>query len=119
MPLLRTPGEPELDAERSMLGFWMRDPAVPIGPVEGVRVFITLEALWTLEPSRPRDVATAFEIFGRHRGKVELAASRRFDDASGGPVPDELFDGRPVIVITGYELSQLPVEWDYSTGRRK
>src|ERR1700752_3832251 len=103
MPLIRTPSEPTYHEARRMLGVWMRVPNV-IGPVEAVRVFVTLDALWDLEPRQVRDVYSALGIFDRHRGKVDLAGSRKFDDR--GPEEGEEHEGRPVIVLTSYELSQ-------------
>jgi len=103
---MRTPGTPVHDHARNMIGIWMRDRERRLGPVEGVHVFITLEALWQLEPSKSRDLASALEVFEHHRGKIELAASRKFDDR--GPEEDQEHLGRPVIVLTTYELSQLP-----------
>ena len=116
MPLLRTPGEPELDEARNMLGFWMRE-AGAFGPVEGIRVFVSLEALWTLEPEKERSLSSALDIFARRRGKVELAASNRYDDPAGRPEAEELHEGRPTVVVTTYDLRAVPVEWDYARGR--
>lgn len=107
MPLLSTPGDPELDEARNMLGFWMRE-AGAFGPVEGVRVFVTLGALWGIERDNAHDVETALAIFSRHRGKIEAAASRRFDDPSGRPEEKELHDGRPVVVVTTDDLANMP-----------
>ena len=89
-----------------MIGVWMRDPALRLGPVKGIRVFVTLEALWQLQPSKARDLVSGLEIFERSRGKIELAASRKHDER--GPEHGEEYEGRPVIVLTTYELSQLP-----------
>jgi Protein of unknown function (DUF1488) len=58
----------------------MRDSALRMEPAEGVRVLVTLEALWQLEASKSPDLPSALDIFERHRGTVELAASRKFDD---------------------------------------
>ena len=106
MPLVRTPSTPEYDEARNMIGIWMRDPRIRLGPVDALRVFVTLEALWQLEPSKARNLDTAIDAFERHRGKIELAASRKFDDR--GPEESEEYHGRPVIVLTTYEFSQLP-----------
>ena len=76
------------------------------GPVEGVRVFITLEALWGLEPTQVRDVYAALGIFERNLGRIALAASRKFDDR--GPEEGEEHEGRPVVALTTYDLWQLP-----------
>jgi hypothetical protein len=90
-----------------MIGIWMRVPDA-IGPIEGIRVFVTLDALWNLDSSAVRDLYSAVDIFDLHHGKVELAASRKLDDR--GPEEGEEHEGRPIIVLTSYELSQLPRE---------
>jgi hypothetical protein len=106
MPLIVSQVEPTYDEARRMVGTWMREPGVT-GPVNGVRVYITLEALWGLEPSQTPDVvASALGIFERHVGTIALAASRKFDDR--GPEEGEEHKGRPIIVLTTYDLWQLP-----------
>lgn len=96
---------PTFDESRGMLGAWARVPDV-VGPVEGVRVFVTLDALWTMEPSAVRDLSSALAIFGKRKGRVQLAASMKFDHS--GPEEDDRHDGRPVIVLTTYDFDMLP-----------
>ena len=110
MPLLRTLGDAELDEARSMLGFWMRDPKVAIGPVEAVRVFVSLDALWQMSSSAARDVYSAVEIFDVQRGRIELAASRRYDNPTGRPEEGERHGGKPIVVITSDDLASIPRE---------
>jgi hypothetical protein len=105
MPLVLDAIAPDYDESRNMIGVWMRVPGA-IGSVRGVRVFVTLDALWTQEPGSVGDLASALEIFERHSGKIELAASRKFDYQ--GPEAGEQHEGRPVIVVTTYELWGLP-----------
>ena len=82
MPLIVSQVKPKTNAP--MVGTWMREPGVT-GPVNGVRVYITLEALWGLEPSQTPDVvASALGIFERRVGMIALAASRKFDYRSAG-----------------------------------
>src|SRR5690349_5408320 len=97
-----------------MVGLWMRDPDV-VDPLQGVRVFVTLEALWTLDPLSVRDVPAALEIYEEQRGKIHLAASRKFDYS--GPEQGEAHESRPVIILTTYDLDQLPRDDRPSTGR--
>lgn len=78
MPLLPSNIARNFDEARKMVGLWMRDPNV-VGPLHGVRVFVTLEALWTLDPLSLRDVPAALAICEEQRGKIHLAASRKFD----------------------------------------
>ena len=58
MPLVISSVEPTYDDARRMVGVWIRAPGA-IGLVNGIRVFITLEALWVLEPSQVRDAYAA------------------------------------------------------------
>ena len=55
MPLLASNITPGFDEARKMIGLWTRYPGV-VGLLKGVRVFVTLEALWTLDPLSVRDV---------------------------------------------------------------
>ena len=105
MPLLASNIAPNFDETRKMVGLWMRDPGV-VGSLLGVRVFVTLDALWTLDPLSVRDVPAALEICEEQRGKIHLAASRKFDYS--GPEQGEAHEGRPVIILTTYDLDQLP-----------
>ena len=75
MPLLASNITPDFDEARKMIGLWMRDPGV-VGLLKGVRVFVTLEALWTLDPLSVRDVPAALEICEEQREKIHLAASQ-------------------------------------------
>ena len=68
-------------------------------------MFVTLEALWTLDSLSVRDVPAAMVICDEQSGRIHLAASRKFDYAGAGP--DLEHEGRPVIVLTTHELDQL------------
>jgi hypothetical protein len=114
MPLAPSEIAPNFDDARKMVGLWMRDPDI-IGPLQGVRVFATLDALWTLDPLSVRDVPAALEICEEQRGKIHLAASRKFDYS--GPEEGEAHEGRPVIILTTYDLDQLPRDDRPNTGR--
>ena len=114
MPLLASNIAPNFDETRKMVGLWMRDPAV-VGPLHGVRVLVTLDALWTLDPLSVRDVPAALEICEEQRGKIHLAASRKFDYS--GPEQGEAHQGRPIIILTTYDLDQLPRDDRPITGR--
>jgi hypothetical protein len=92
MPLAPSEIASNFDEACKMVGLWMRDPGV-VGPLHGVRVFVTLEALWALDPLSVRDVPAALEICEEQRGKIHLAASRKFDYS--GPEQGEKHEGRP------------------------
>jgi hypothetical protein len=114
MPLLPSNIAPSFDDSRKMVGLWMHDPNV-VGSLHGVRVFVTLDALWTLDPLSVRDVPAALEICEEQRGKIHLAASRKFDYS--GPELGEAHESRPVIILTTYDLDQLPRDDRPITGR--
>lgn len=107
MPLLGSNIAPVFDDKRQMVGLWMYDPDV-VGPVQGVHVFVTLEALWQLDPASLRTVDAALVICAEQKRRVHLAASNRFDNPTGGVEPGEEHEGRPVIVLTTYEFDGLP-----------
>jgi hypothetical protein len=115
MPLVISSAKPTYEEPRRMVGMWMRVPGV-IGSVNAVRVFITLEALWSLEQSQVRDVYAALATFERNLGRIALAASRKFDDR--GPEEGEKYEGQPIVVLTTYELWQLPRDRSKSTEQR-
>jgi hypothetical protein len=46
---------------------------------ERVRCAVTLEGLETLEPKLQRGEETQLACFERHRGRIELVASAKFD----------------------------------------
>jgi hypothetical protein len=58
-----------------MLCFWMTVQETG----EPVRIFVTYNALWRLDPSQLRDVPAAIEIFNKKRASLEAAASNKFD----------------------------------------
>ena len=62
MPLTGTGGIGLPNDRRRAIGFWMTNKARPIEPV---RVFVTYEAIWQLDPTHPQDVPAAIGIFGR------------------------------------------------------
>jgi hypothetical protein len=46
------------DESRRAIGLWMRD-----SDNQPVRIFVTCEGLWQLDPSQVRDLHTAFKFF--------------------------------------------------------
>src|ERR1041385_3204429 len=105
MPLAPSNIAPIFDEVRTMVGLWMRDPDI-VGPVQGVRVFVTLDALWNLDPLSLRDVPAALVICEEQKGRIQIAAGRKYDYS--GPEEGEEHEGRPVIVLTSYDFNQLP-----------
>jgi hypothetical protein len=96
MPLTATDVRRSVDDNRKAIGVWMRD--------EGqtpVRVFVTYEALWQSEPSKPRDVFSAIDIFDAGQKRFEELASERYD----ANVPDEgTHENQPFIVLRAHDV---------------
>jgi hypothetical protein len=101
MPLIST-GQPGVPTQNERgLGFWMRVDGAP--PVQGVRVFVTYEALWEMAPTKARDLVTAAETFEADRNNIELVASQRFD-AGAINEADGLFEGMPILILRSVDF---------------
>jgi len=98
MPLTTTdqPGVP--DDGRRAISFWMI-----IEGASPVRVFVTYEALWKIDPSHPRDVSGAIGIFNENRKRIEAAASHKWD-ANG--IDDGQYEGRPILIVRSEDLPE-------------
>jgi hypothetical protein len=71
-------------------------------PSNAVRVFVTYEALWQIDPLQARDVHAALDLFKNNRERVEAAASRRFD--ADGTDDESKHEGRPTVTIRSNDL---------------
>jgi Protein of unknown function (DUF1488) len=99
-PMLTPTGIPaNFDEDRKAIGFWMRD-----NDNQGVRIFVTCEGLWQLDPSQVRDLPTAFKQFDALRSHIEQVASDRH--ARGEPFDGE-HEGRPVMILRGDDICLL------------
>jgi hypothetical protein len=88
------------DFGRKAIGFWMEvDGAEPVQPV---RVLVTYEALWQIDPSQMHDLQAAFAIFDKHRSDIEAAASVKYDSAA--PAVDT-YEGQPMIILRADDLT--------------
>lgn len=87
------------DDSRNAIGFWMRDHHN-----HPVRVFVTCEGLWQLDPSQARDLDSAFKLFDQFRGHIEGVASNRH--ANGLP-DDSVHEGRPMMILCGGDIAPL------------
>lgn len=97
MPLTATDVRRSVDDNRKAIGVWMRDE----GSETLVRVFVTYEALWQSEPSKPRDVFSAVDIFDAGQKRFEELASERYD-ANG---PDEgTHENQSFIVLRTHDV---------------
>lgn len=96
MPLITT-GEPgTANGDRKAIGFRMTIEGK--APVESVGVLVSYEALWEMEPSKPRDVIGAAEIFDAKRKRIESVASARYGEDGINPA-DGPFEGMPVLIL--------------------
>jgi hypothetical protein len=96
MPLTATAIRHSVDENRKAISVWMHDQSLT-----PVRVFVTYEALWQSEPSKPHDVAGALEIFEDGRKHFEKLASEHYD-ANG---PDERkHEGQPSITLRSMDV---------------
>ena len=100
MPLIADPRSKGVaHGELRAIGFWMTVKAS--NPVQPVRVFVSHESLFQLDPYDIRDVAAAFKSFDQFRAGIEAAASDKFDRLG----PDaEKYEGLPTIRLTTNDL---------------
>jgi hypothetical protein len=97
MPLTPTTLPGVLHDDRKAVGMWMQaDNEAPI------RVFVIYEALWSIDPSQVRDVASALAIFDANRGRLENLASARYD-ASGAD--DGEYEGQPIVTLRSNDIA--------------
>jgi hypothetical protein len=100
MPLAATASEPSVRSERSHQGlvFDMRDE----GKNQLIRILVTAEALHGQldRNARPRDRYAGREIFDQYRGRIEAAASKKYD-AKGA---DDELDGHALLIVQSMDL---------------
>jgi Protein of unknown function (DUF1488) len=95
-PLTTSGITPNYDQERRAIGVWMLD-----GDMQAIRIFVTCEGLWSLDPNQVRDVDTAFQLFDKHRAHVENVASARH---ARGVDYDGEHEGRPMMILRGDDI---------------
>ncbi|MGA9010357.1 MAG: DUF1488 family protein [Xanthobacteraceae bacterium] len=91
MPLTATIVRAVPDDDRKAVGIWMENDNSQI------RVFVTYEALWQIDPSCVRDVASALSIFDANRARLENLASARYD--ASGADEDGKYEGQPILIL--------------------
>lgn len=96
MPLTATDVRWSVDEKRNAIGVWMSDESKT-----PVRVFVTYEALWQSEPSKPQDVAAAIDIFETRQKHLEELASKHYD-ANGSDEGDH--EGHPFITLRSMDV---------------
>jgi len=99
MPLTGTGGIGLPNDRRRAIGYWMTNKKAR--PIEPVRVFVTYETLWQLDPTHPQDVPAAIGIFNANRTKIEAAASKKFD-AEGHD--EGTYDGQPILLVRSQDI---------------
>jgi hypothetical protein len=91
--------KPSYDEARSAIGFWMRD-----NDHQPVRICVTCEGLWSLDPHQVRDLDTAFKLFDGLRNHFEEVASLKFANA----VPfDGEHEGQPLMILRGDDITPV------------
>ena len=89
----------KFDFDKRAVGFWMEvDGETPPRPV---RVFVTHEALSSVDPERPRDFHGALATFDNNRDRIDRAASQKFAE---GNVAEGLYEGQRVIIVRDMDL---------------
>ena len=99
MPLSATHLPAVPDDYHKAIGFWMTDAKTD----SPIRVFVTYEALWQMDPSQVQDVASAVATCKANRARLEEHASGKFD-ADG--VNDGQYKGQPILLLRSMDLTQ-------------
>jgi Protein of unknown function (DUF1488) len=94
--LTPTTVKPSYDESRRAIGFWMRD-----NDNQPVRICVTCEGLWALNPSMVRDLGSALKLFDELRTHIEQVANDRHSRGEG-------FDGehesQPLMILRGDDI---------------
>ena len=97
MPLKSTSVRRHFDFDRKAVGIWMEVEGEE--PTRPVRVFVTPEALSSLDPHRALNADGALATFDTYYKRIHRAASSKFDE--GKFSHDE---GDSVIIIRDHDL---------------
>ena len=89
----------KFDFDKRAVGFWMEVEGET--PPRPVRVFVTHEALSSVDPGQPRDFHGALATFDDNRDRIDRAASLKFTE---GKVADGLHEGQRVIILRDMDL---------------
>jgi hypothetical protein len=95
--LTPTTVKPSYDENRRAIGFWMRD-----NDEQPVRICVTCEGLWALDPSLVRDLDGAFRLFDELRTHIEEVASDRH---LRGEEFDGEHEGQPLMILRGDDIA--------------
>jgi hypothetical protein len=97
MPLSATHLPAIPDDDRKAVGFWMTN-AKSDSPI---RVFVTYEALWQIDPSQVHDVASAVSTCNANRARLEEHANRKFDADS---MDEGQYKGQPILFLRSMDV---------------
>ena len=97
MPLSATTLPIVTDNDRKAIGFWMTDAKND----SAIRIFVTYEALWQIDPLQVRDAASAIATCSTNRERLEKLASQKFD---AGDVEDGQYQGRPILFLRSMDV---------------
>lgn len=100
VPLIGTASKVVFDEERMALGTWMA--VAETYPIRPVRVFVTVQALTSLDPLEVPDREGAFKIFERERASILSLASRKYDESR---TEEDLHEGCPVVLLCSDDFS--------------
>jgi hypothetical protein len=89
----------KFDFDKRAVGFWMEVDGET--PPRFVRVFVTHEALSSIDPDRPRDFQGALATFDNNRDRIDRAASLKFIECK---IADGLHEGQLVIILRDMDL---------------
>jgi hypothetical protein len=90
--------KPSYDEPRRAIGFWMRDDDED----KPVRICVTCEGLWALNPSMVRDLDSAFKLFDEQRAHIEEVANDRL---SRGEDFDGEHEGHRLMILRGDDIA--------------
>jgi hypothetical protein len=89
----------KFDFDKRAVGFWMEVDGDT--PPRFIRVFVTHEALSSIDPDQPPDFHGALATFDNNRDRIDRAASLKF---TSGKVADGLHEGQPVIILRDMDI---------------
>jgi hypothetical protein len=87
------------DFDKKAVAFWMEVEGA--SPARFVRVFVTHEALSSIDSNAPSDLDGDLSTFDMNRDRIELAANSKFDRSE---TEDWQHEGQSVVVLRDTNL---------------
>jgi hypothetical protein len=97
MPLTTCNKPAREHSEQNAAGFWMKS-----GPTQFVRILVTYEALWELDPKKVRDAYSALETLDKQREMIETVASAKYDTKDVDKLGS--IEGQPVLTLKSMDF---------------